>query len=361
VLPKLTAVECVERTISQLQDKKDRIAQRAKEISAQRQELGFAVHANNDKAAAKKLSDLNAEFLTLAGETESIDGALTEAQKRLTAAKQVAAGEVAKANAAEIKELLTVFAAVASDIDEALADFATSTFELRDVVNKLHGLGCNFPNHNQVESLGSRVVLTAIGQSLFKRAVETLAPGERRTFVPMVATWIANIENTHVKPLLDPEQAKEPTVVAPDAKERRARARAILRELAACGPELDVVAPHPDGGGFYSPGNAPLVKKTAELANSLLTELKALKLTDLSFPNYRWDLASKEELRKALIVVMHDGWRYTPPGERRPVTPGQRQPSAVTFGKLFGAWTEALRADLSDQAINETEQANEAA
>jgi hypothetical protein len=210
VLPKLTAVECVERTISQLQDKKDRIAQRAKEISAQRQELGFAVHANNDKAAAKKLADLNAEFLTLAGETESIDGALTEAQKRLTAAKQVAAGEVAKANAVEIKELLTVFATVAQDMDEALADFATSSHELRDVVNKLHNLGCNFPNHNQIESLGTRAVLTAISQSIFKRAVETLAPSERRQFGPMVATWIESIERNNIKPLLgESEQTKE--------------------------------------------------------------------------------------------------------------------------------------------------------
>jgi hypothetical protein len=278
MLPKLTPVECVEKTISQLQDKKDRIAQRAKEISAQRQELGFAVHANNDKAAAKKLADLNAEFLTLAGETESIDGALTEAQKRLTAAKQVAAGEVAKASAVEIRNLLTVFATVAQDMDEALADFATSSHELRDVVNKLHNLGCNFPNHNQVESLGSRVVLTAIGQSLFKRAVETLAPGERRTFAPMVATWCETIERTHIGPLLrDPEQPKERPVASPDAS--RARALAILRELAANGPELDVVAPHPDGGGFYSPGNPPLVKKTAELASDLLTELRALQLT----------------------------------------------------------------------------------
>jgi hypothetical protein len=363
VLPKLTAVECVEKTLSQLGDKKDRALKRSQEIAAERAAIGFAAHAEGDPKAIKRLEQLNRDMLAMSGEVESIDAAIGEAQKRLTAAKQVAAGEVAKANAAEIKELLAVFAVVASDIDEALADFATSTFELRDVVNKLHGLGCNFPNHNQVESLGSRVVLTAIGQSLFKRAVETLAPGERRTFTPMVATWIETIERTHIAPLLsDPEQTKEKTVVAPDAKERRARARSILRELAACAPELDIVVPHPDGGGYYSPANPPLVARTAELANSLLTELHALRLTELPSLLTGIGLAShKEDLRKAIIVVMQRGWRYAPPAERRPVTPGQRQPSGVPFGRLFDAWTEALRADLSDQAINETGQANEAA
>jgi hypothetical protein len=78
MLPKMTNIEIVERTIAQLNDKRDRVTQRSSAISAERQQLGFAVHANNDKAAAKKLSDLNAEFLTLAGEIESIDGALVE-------------------------------------------------------------------------------------------------------------------------------------------------------------------------------------------------------------------------------------------------------------------------------------------
>jgi hypothetical protein len=210
VLPKLTPVECVEKTISQLGDKRDRALKRSQEISAERAAIGFAAHAEDDPKALKRLEQLNRDMLAMSGEVESIDAAIGEAQKRLVAAKQVAAGETAKKNAAEIKELLTVFATVAQDMDEALAGFATSSHELRDVVNRLHGLGCNFPNHNQVESLGSRVVLTAVGQSLFKRAVETLAPGERRTFVPMVATWIANIENTHIAPLLgEPEQSKE--------------------------------------------------------------------------------------------------------------------------------------------------------
>jgi hypothetical protein len=121
------------------------------------------------------------------------------------AAQQATARAAAKTNAAEIRKLLTAFAAAATDIDEALGDFATSSHELRDVVNKLHNLGCPSPNHNQIESLGTRAVLTAISQSIFKRAVETLAPGERRSFTPMVATWCESIERNQIAPLLGTE------------------------------------------------------------------------------------------------------------------------------------------------------------
>jgi hypothetical protein len=209
MLPKMTDVEIVERTISQLTDKRDRVVARSTEIAAERQQLGFAVHADNDKAARAKLDKLNAEAATLTGELDSIKGAISEAEKRLAAAQQAASREAAKANAAEIRKLLTAFAATATDMDEALADFATASHELREVVNSLHSLGCQFPNHNQVESLGVRCTLTAIGQSIFKRAVETLAPGERRAFVPTVAKWIASIERNQITPLLGEQTNKE--------------------------------------------------------------------------------------------------------------------------------------------------------
>jgi hypothetical protein len=209
MLPKMTNVETVERTISQLTDKRDRVVARSTEIAAERQELGFAVHADNDKAARAELDKLNAEAATLAGEIQSIDGALVEAQKRLQQAQQAASREAAKANAAEIRKLLIAFSAAAQDMDEALADFATASHELRDVVNNLHGLGCQFPNHSQVESLGTRCVLTAIGQSIFNRAVETLAPNQRRAFVPTVAEWIASGERNQVAPLLGEQTNKE--------------------------------------------------------------------------------------------------------------------------------------------------------
>jgi hypothetical protein len=51
-------------------------------------------------------------------------------------------------------------------------------------------------------------------------------------------------------------------VVADDEGHRaRARARSILKELAACGPQLDRVVEHPDGSGPYSPADPQAVAK----------------------------------------------------------------------------------------------------
>ena len=228
MLPKMTPIECVEKTLSQLADKKERAAQRLREIEQERAQIAYAAHAEGDAKAIKRLEQLAHDAAGIAGEVSSVDTAIAEAHRRLDGAKAGEAREAARANAAEIKALLTVFAETARDMDEALADFATSSHELRDVVNKLHNLGCQFPNHNQIESLGSRAVLTAIGQSIFKRAVETLAPGERRSFAPMVATWIANIENTHIKPLLG-EQTRGNSRCRAKGGKRKARVLTNLK------------------------------------------------------------------------------------------------------------------------------------
>jgi hypothetical protein len=353
-LEKATAI------VTRLEEKRAECIRQGTDLADERANVALAAHTGDTKAA-KRLQEIHQAIATHSSELASIDAALRAAGDRVERERQAVEGEAARANAVEIRKLLASFVEAAKDCDALLADFNTSVDELRQALSAIHARGVAFPTHTQLQSLGKYCLLTALNKTPWSREFEIVAPGQRREFAPLVSQWVETIERNHIAPLLDPEQAKGPTVVAPDAKERRARARALLGELAACGPELDIVVPHPDGGGVYSPRNPPLVAKTAALAGSLLTELKALQLTSLSFPSYRWESASKEDLRKALIAVMHDGWRYTPPGERRPVMPGQRQPSGVPFGKLFDAWTAALRASLGDQATNETGQANEAA
>jgi hypothetical protein len=42
-------------------------------------------------------------------------------------------------------------------------------------------------------------VLTALGQSIFKRGFETLVPNQRRQLAPTVAEWIATIERNNIR------------------------------------------------------------------------------------------------------------------------------------------------------------------
>jgi hypothetical protein len=95
-----------------------------------------------------------------------------------------------------------------------------------------------------------------------------------------------------------------------DADQHCVRARAILEELEPLGPLLDRVIEHPTEGQIF-PGDPPLACKTAALAGALVTELRALKITDAKFPaHYRWDVASKHDLAKELQSCPIRATRY---------------------------------------------------
>jgi hypothetical protein len=145
-----------------------------------------------------KVDEINTALATHASELASLDAALRAAGERVAAAIAAAEQAQARENAKEIKKLLTE-AAAAQDINDALGDFVASTFELRDAANALHSRGCGFPSHAQIESIGTRVVLAALGQSIFKRGFETLAPNQRRQLAPTVAEWIATIERNNIR------------------------------------------------------------------------------------------------------------------------------------------------------------------
>jgi hypothetical protein len=134
-----------------------------------------------------------------------------------------------------------------------------------------------------------------------------------------------------------------------DANEHRVRARAILGELTALGPELDRTIPHPDDGVPYAFSDPPTVCKTAALAHALVVECRALGLgRDATFPKSWHGAAGKIDLEKALRNTVCAGWPSLS-GEIRPATRtsimfGVRQ--TVDFTRLLGVWAKAVRADL---------------
>jgi hypothetical protein len=134
-----------------------------------------------------------------------------------------------------------------------------------------------------------------------------------------------------------------------DANEHRVRARAILGELTALGPELDRAIPHPDDGVPYAFSDPPTVCKTAALAHALVVECRALGLgRDATFPKSWHGAAGKIDLEKALRNTVCAGWPSLS-GEIRPATRtsimfGVRQ--TVDFTRLLGVWAKAVRADL---------------
>jgi hypothetical protein len=210
----MTEIEIIERTICQLNAKREGAIKRSQEIAAEQAQLGFAVHASDDKAVQKaargKLDSLTAEAATLATESKGIGDALAEASKRLAAARQAVEVEAAKANALEVRKLASSFLEAAKDCDALLADFNTSVTELNQALAAIHSHGVAFPTHMQMQSLGKYCLLTALNKTPWSREFEIVAPGQRREFTSLVSQWVANIERNHIAPLLgESEQTKE--------------------------------------------------------------------------------------------------------------------------------------------------------
>src|SRR4029077_6906472 len=124
------------------------------------------------------------------------------------------------ANALEVRKLLASFIEAARDADAGLPEFNNSGGGMRQALTAIHSRGVAFPTHMQLQSLGKYCLLTALNKTPWSREFEIVAPGQRREFAPLVSQWVETIERNHIAPLLDPEQTKEPTVAAPDAKER---------------------------------------------------------------------------------------------------------------------------------------------
>jgi hypothetical protein len=88
-----TAIDTAAETLGRLQQKRAGFVARVAEISHERQAIGFAVHSDGDPKARKRLDALYHEAVSVDGELLSLDAAITEAQRRLTAARRDEAAE----------------------------------------------------------------------------------------------------------------------------------------------------------------------------------------------------------------------------------------------------------------------------
>lgn len=177
-------------------------------IAEERKAIGFAVHADNDKTARKRLDQLNADDAAMAGELQSLEAAIVEARGRLAQAQQAEAVEAAKVNAKAIREALAEFVECGISLDEALAALGDEGHAMRAAVAKLRALGVTFPNDQQIFVLGLKAIQTALMGTVWAKEFPHLAPHDRYTWTVLIDQWAANIENHYVAPHLG-EQTKE--------------------------------------------------------------------------------------------------------------------------------------------------------
>jgi hypothetical protein len=185
----MTDIEKAEKTLADLQTKRDSWVKRGTELADERSSVAFAAHTGGDKSARNKLDKLNTEIATHASELASLDSAIAEANTRLAHAKHTAAIAQDRANAEQLRECVAALAELGEEIDSALSDAAAHIANMPALLNKIHALGCASPSHQQFAVLGAQAIKTFLMSLPFTREFEHLAPGQRRTFESLGTSW----------------------------------------------------------------------------------------------------------------------------------------------------------------------------
>ena len=196
-----------EHTIVALEEKQAALNQQREAADAERSRIAFAAHAQSDPEASRQLAALTEQALRRDREAGDIIAALATAHHRLQQARQAEAKAAEVAQAKELRAAVREFVDAGARVDHALGLLARDGRALTDALRKVHALGCAFPSGEQLDSLGHICLRSSIMQTPWVRSVETVAPGQRRSFRSLVEGWASNIEQNNIRPRLG-EQTK---------------------------------------------------------------------------------------------------------------------------------------------------------
>jgi hypothetical protein len=140
---------------------------------------------------------------------EALLAAAAEADQRLAAARAAEAQAANRAVALQIKQVVADLKEHGEVLDDALADLVTAADNLKECFDRLARLGVSSPRHEQLAVMANLSILTALGQTPWRRYFQTLAPRERKNFAAVMAAWCENLTRDADRRLGETEQAKE--------------------------------------------------------------------------------------------------------------------------------------------------------
>jgi hypothetical protein len=196
---KKTDIQKAQDVLDELNAQRDALIARGYVLEERRQEISFLAHTGAKKERAQ-LDLVNSEAITHEYELKSLESAIQEATKRLAAADAAQALAQDKENARALRAVVDKFVAHSIALDEAFQQMTAEANALREVLIEIHGLGCQFPSFDQLNSLGARALGTAIMNTPWKRDYQHLAPSERQSFPKLVSDWADRIEKNHIQP-----------------------------------------------------------------------------------------------------------------------------------------------------------------
>jgi hypothetical protein len=194
-----------EATLQRFERERNDVLDRRTLLADKRREIAFDA-LSGDKSASKLLDGLHREAVELESRLVSVNDAIAEAQRRLAAAREHEAREADGEKASALCRVLTEFLQTARALDAALVTVAEHGNRLHELQASMHMLGAAVPSAAQLDALGYRCLLTAIGGTVWRRHFETLAPHERRSFSELCALWGRTLQRSIAARLGDAEQ-----------------------------------------------------------------------------------------------------------------------------------------------------------
>jgi hypothetical protein len=195
VIEQQTGVADAEQAIARLEGKRSELLARGTELATIRASVAYKALNDGDATARTKLDQVNKETAEHGAEVASLDAALITARQKLEAAKQHEAKAADRERATALRQALKRFVEHGAGVDAALEVLIESTVGMQDTLTAMHRCGSSFPSDAQLQSLGGRVLLGALGKTPFRRNFETLPPLERdRTMSMIVRQWSDTVE-----------------------------------------------------------------------------------------------------------------------------------------------------------------------
>ena len=173
--------------------------------------IGYAVFAEQDQKSRKKLDALNSESITLAGDTEALQAALTEANKRLLAAQNAKSVEEDRADAMEARRIFhEELAENGKRLDEAMQILVAESHKQVELFRPLRVLGVEAPNERLTSVRSGLALSTAIMGTPWQKQIESkyLSPGEKTTFEKIHSEWAVSIQRQIARRLGEDQQTK---------------------------------------------------------------------------------------------------------------------------------------------------------
>ena len=187
-------VVAAERTLAELEQRRDRLIERRQQIERERGQVAYAAHTG-DAGASKLLDRVITEAVKNDEHLKALADAISEGQRRLTQAREAEARAAEQAKAVELRAALKRFVEHGAGVDAALDLLIESCAGLERTLVEIHRAGSQFPSDAQLLSLGSRVLIAALSRTTFRREFPAVPPLERnRTMSAIAQQWSDTVE-----------------------------------------------------------------------------------------------------------------------------------------------------------------------